>query len=280
MRFALDEDEGGGSVNPNATHVFYRHYDYYPDPDFDFAGGMKIARFSGHDTLYNQFDIILIASAQSSTGDLCGRNDMTQLHLQRNDRDSGANLGGQWPRVSFPRGQWISVETEIKLNTPGLADGEVRVFIDGEQKIAATGLNNVRDASDTLPINSLLIGGWFSNSGNNLDTCINPSPTSSRYIDDVIISDKYVGPEPSVSAGSNCSEQVVVFTTPLAGTTQVEYGPTGSYGSQTSVSSTQVTSHSQTLTGLTPGKAYHYRVKSTWSNGYQYVSPDYTFVAK
>jgi len=96
----------------------------------------------------------------------------------------------------------------------------------------------------------------------------------------VIISDKYVGPEPSVTSGSDCTQQVVTFATPLPGTTQVEYGTTGSYGQQTAVDSSQVTNHNQTLTGLLPGKAYHYRVKSTWSDGYHYVSPDYTFVAK
>ena len=55
--------------------------------------------------------------------------------------------------------------------------------------------------------------------------------------------------------------------------------PTAAYGSLTPLSSTPVLAHSQPLTGLTPGAAYHYRVKSTWSNGYAYVSPDYTFVA-
>jgi hypothetical protein len=278
MTFSRDEDEGGGVINPNATHVFYRHYDYYAS-DFDFAGGMKIARFSGHDSALglNQYDIILVSRAQAINGNYCGRNDMGTMYLQRN---GGSTFGGLFPAVSFPRGQWVAVETEIKLNTPGAADGEVRVYVDGQRKIEATNLNYVRDANDNLPINSLLMGGWFSNGGNNLPDCIHPYAVSKRYIDDVIVSSTYVGPEPTVTRGTSCTDQIVRFTTPVAGTTQVEYGATASYGSQTPVNSSQVTAHEQSLTGLVPGKAYHYRVKSSWSNGYQYVSPDYTFVAK
>jgi hypothetical protein len=282
LAFGKNEDEGGGVVNPNATHVFYRHYDYY-QPDFDFAGGMKIARFSGHNatTGLNQYNSILVTRAQkTAANDYCGTNPMWSMFLQRNDQNNGSTYGGQFPHVSFPRGQWISVETEMKLNTPGGADGEVRVYVDAQTTIEATGLNYVRDADDNLPINSILMGGWFSNSGGNLAGCVNPSPLSRRYIDDVIISNRYIGPEPRVTTGANCTEQVITFTTPLPGTTQVEYGLTASYGSSTALSSTQTTTHRQTLSGLQSGKGYHYRVKSTWSNGYQYVSPDYTFVAK
>jgi len=279
LTFSHESDEGGGLIDPNATHLFYRYYDYYPqNPDFDFAAGMKIARFSGQSGGSNQYDIILVSRAQANaTGDYCNTNPMQSMYIQRNP---GVTFGGLFPAVVFPRGQWISVETEIKLNTPGSSDGEVRVYVDGQPKIEATGLNSVRDADDTMPINSLLMGGWYSNRLNTPSSCWNPSPVSKRYIDDVIVSSRYIGPEPSVTRGTTCTDQVVAFSTPVAGTTQVEYGQTSSYGSQTSVDSTQVTSHSQTLTGLMPGKGYHYRVKSTWSNGYAYVSPDYTFVAK
>ncbi|HEX6273046.1 MAG TPA: hypothetical protein VFZ53_08400, partial [Polyangiaceae bacterium] len=282
LAFGLNEDEGGGTFNPNATHVFYRHYDYYEE-NFDFAGGMKIARFSGHDstTGLNQYNSILVARAQkTATNDYCDTNPMGTMYLQRNDSNNGTTYGGQFPNVSFPRGQWISVETEMKLNTPGGSDGEVRVYVDGQKKIEATGLNYVRDAGDSLPINGVLMGGWYSNVAGNIAGCFNPDPLSRRYIDDVIISNRYVGPEPTVTRGSSCTEQVITFTTPLPGTTQVEYGLTAGYGSSTPVNATQTTAHSQTLSGLLSGKGYHYRVKSTWSNGYQYVSPDYTFVAK
>ena len=278
LTFSQEGNEGGGLINPNATHLFHRYYDYYQASDFDFGAGMKIARYSGHAGGSNQYDIILVSRGEpTAAGDYCFTNSMKSMYIQRNP---GVTFGNLFPNVSFPRGQWISVETEIKLNTPGLSDGEVRVYVDGQPKIEATGLNSVRDADDTMPINSLLMGGWYSNRANTPGTCWNPSPVSKRYIDDVIVSNRYIGPEPSVTRGASCTEQVVAFVTPLAGTTQVEYGPTSNYGFQTTLDSTQVTNHSQTLSGLLPGKGYHYRVKSTWSNGYAYVSPDYTFVAK
>lgn len=59
-------------------------------------------------------------------------------------------------------------------------------------------------------------------------------------------------------------------------TTQVEYGPTTSYGQMTTLNSNLVTSHSQIITGLPALTEYHYRVISTNVNGTD-VSGDYTF---
>jgi hypothetical protein len=190
-------------------------------------------------------------------------------------RNGGANFAF-WPQV-FNRNQWIAVEVELKLNRPGQADGEVRVYVDGVRKVEVTGRSDLRDASSTLPFNSLLVGGWYSNSD---PSCSAPSPNPARrYIDDVIISTAYIGPEPTNARGADATERVIAFPTPVAGTTQIEYGATATYGQSTSLDSAQVTSHSQTLHGLSAGASYHFRVTSTWSNGYRYVSPDYTFVA-
>ncbi len=58
---------------------------------------------------------------------------------------------------------------------------------------------------------------------------------------------------------------------------QVDYGTTVSYGSSTTLNTTLVTSHSQTLSGLTVGTLYHYRVKSKDAAGNAAASGDYTF---
>ncbi|MEK7589011.1 MAG: immunoglobulin-like domain-containing protein, partial [Patescibacteria group bacterium] len=58
---------------------------------------------------------------------------------------------------------------------------------------------------------------------------------------------------------------------------QVEYGPTSSYGSTTSLTLTLVTGHTKTLSGLTPGTLYHYRVKSRDAVGNLAVSGDNIF---
>jgi hypothetical protein len=69
----------------------------------------------------------------------------------------------------------------------------------------------------------------------------------------------------------------ITWTTNEASDTLVEYGATTNYGSASQLNSNMVTSHSATLTGLTGGRLYHYRVKSRDAAGNQGVSGDFTF---
>jgi len=69
----------------------------------------------------------------------------------------------------------------------------------------------------------------------------------------------------------------VVWTTNLASTTQVEYGPTSSYGWSTTLDSALVTAHSAPISGLDPETTYHYRVVSRDSAGNTVRSPDFVF---
>ena len=68
----------------------------------------------------------------------------------------------------------------------------------------------------------------------------------------------------------------ITWNTDQNSDSQVEYGLTSTYGWSTPVDSTQVTSHSVALTGLSPNTLYHYRVKSSNANGSS-TSGDYTF---
>lgn len=63
------------------------------------------------------------------------------------------------------------------------------------------------------------------------------------------------------------------WQTSPASNSRVEYGPTENYGSLTTLDPASVTSHLVTLTGLSPGAEYHFRVKSGGS-----VSGDYRVV--
>lgn len=61
-------------------------------------------------------------------------------------------------------------------------------------------------------------------------------------------------------------------------TGQVNYGPTAGYGSSTTAeSSYNYNHHAQTISGLTQGTTYHYRVRSTNSSAQETVSGDATF---
>ena len=72
---------------------------------------------------------------------------------------------------------------------------------------------------------------------------------------------------PVITAGPQATSitqtgATITWTTDEGADSQVEYGLTTGYGSQTALDTALVTSHSQPITGLTAGTLYHYRVKS------------------
>ena len=69
----------------------------------------------------------------------------------------------------------------------------------------------------------------------------------------------------------------VTWQTNLPATSQVEYGTTIAYGSKTPLDSTMVMSHQQSLSALTSGTLYHYRVHSSDASNNPAVSGDLTF---
>jgi hypothetical protein len=79
-----------------------------------------------------------------------------------------------------------------------------------------------------------------------------------------------------VSSASFETGAYIVWRTDVAGTSQVNYGLTSSYGSSTTVSSSLVTYHAQTITGLTAGTTYHFQVVSVDGSGNSVSSKDYT----
>jgi YVTN family beta-propeller protein len=70
---------------------------------------------------------------------------------------------------------------------------------------------------------------------------------------------------------------IIGYTTNEAADTQIEYGPTTSYGATTALEPAFVTSHTHHLTGLAAGQLYHYRVKSKDAAGNMTTSADFTF---
>lgn len=71
---------------------------------------------------------------------------------------------------------------------------------------------------------------------------------------------------------------VIAWTTDEAATTQVEYALVASEVSATIPDTNLVTSHTVTLSGLTAGTTYSFRVKSKDASGNEAVSQDYTLV--
>lgn len=69
----------------------------------------------------------------------------------------------------------------------------------------------------------------------------------------------------------------IAWTTNENSDTQVEYGLTTSYGQSTTLNASLVTSHSATLSSLSAGSVYHFRVKSKDASSNLTTSADQTF---
>jgi hypothetical protein len=69
----------------------------------------------------------------------------------------------------------------------------------------------------------------------------------------------------------------ITWTTDVASTTQVSYGVTPAYGTQSPLNTALVTSHSVTLAGLTPGTSYNYAATSSIASGASTTSANFTF---
>ncbi len=109
-------------------------------------------------------------------------------------------------------------------------------------------------------------GNLSTYSGASNATTLAPPDTTPPTISNIILS-------AITSSGATIS-----WTTNEAADTQVEYGLTTAYGSNSALNSTLVTSpHSATISGLAPGTSYHYRVKSRDAAGNLSTSLDNVF---
>ena len=83
--------------------------------------------------------------------------------------------------------------------------------------------------------------------------------------------------DPPAAVNITSSSATITWVTTVAASSQVDYGTTSAYGSQTALDTTMVVSHSQTLNGLKASTSYHYRVLSTDVNNNLATSGDLTF---
>lgn len=272
IAFAANEDYGGAYRAVSGRHLFTRFYDYY-ETGFDFAAGMKIHRLSAFNQAAqkNDFDIILQLKADEPGGNNCGLTEAKYIALTYNG--GPVDWGSAEARFSPVRGRWYLVETEVKLNTPGQSDGEVRVWIDGKPIIERKAMNISGPLAS--PINSVLFGGWYSNAAGGRNPCPDPHGPSIRYVDDPAVSTAYVGPVPLAVPGPSAGTRTVSLTLPWAGTLRAEYGPTMAYGSVSEAAESSTGAFSLSLKGLDTNRTYHYRLKGTLANGAAYVSPDH-----
>lgn len=80
----------------------------------------------------------------------------------------------------------------------------------------------------------------------------------------------------SISANASTRSAVITWATDKPTTSEVDYGTTIAYGGVLT-DATYVTSHSMTITGLTPATSYHYQVAGTDQQSNTVTSVDSTF---
>jgi hypothetical protein len=84
-------------------------------------------------------------------------------------------------------------------------------------------------------------------------------------------------PAPSgVAAFVTSTSATIVWTTNEASDSEVEYGPTTAYGSQSMLDFGLITAHVAMLDGLAPSTVYHYRARSRDAAGNLALSDDFT----
>ncbi len=272
VSYLANEDYGGAFRAASGRHLFTRFYDYY-DQGFDFAAGMKIHRLMSFNsaTQKNDFDIILQLKADEPGSNNCGLTDAKWLALSYNG--GPLDWGSVEARFTPQRGRWYLVETEIKLNTPGSSDGEVRVWLDGKLAMEKRAMNLT--GSIASPINSVLFGGWYSNAAAGRNPCPDPVGPSVRYLDDPAISQSYIGPVPTAAPGPAAGTRTLTLALPWPGSLYAEYGSTEAYGSTTEAAQSPSGAHTLVLRGLDTNRTYHYRLRGTFASGTAYMSPDY-----
>src|SRR5438876_1492813 len=97
---------------------------------------------------------------------------------------------------------------------------------------------------------------------------------------DNIVFDNGLGPVISAVQSANVGRNAatITWTTNVAGSSQVDYGPSTSYGSSSVLDASLSTAHTVVLSGLNAATQYHYRVLSADSAGNLSASGDFTFM--
>ncbi|GBE40547.1 exoglucanase B precursor [bacterium BMS3Bbin09] len=163
------------------------------------------------------------------------------------------------------------------------ADGTQLNDLAGYKVYYGTGSGNYSGSVDvgnvlTYQVNNLSSGVAYYFATTAYDTADNESQYSAE------ISRTFSGNDitPPVISGiqtANITDSsiTVSWTTDEASDAKVQYGTTTSYGMNTPVNSSMVTSHSQKISGIAASTLYHYRMISSDAAGNKKVTDDYTF---
>lgn len=156
----------------------------------------------------------------------------------------------------------------------------------------ADGFINTLTANNNIYWNPVLIkgfrangdsdfNGWRSRTGQESKSVFTDPTKASltskqKELLDVCMSQNVAIHSVTASAVTHNSAEIT-WTTSEPANSRVEYGPTQSYGSLSTIDPALVIHHKVLLTGLSPKTTYHFRVISKDQSGNTHVSNDFTF---
>jgi hypothetical protein len=181
------------------------------------------------------------------------------------------------PNITAILATVVGTSVTITWTTDDFSDSQVEYSTDLSYSNSTT-LNATSVTSHSVPLTSLIpsqgyhyrvksrnTAGLLTTSGDNTFTTTGAVDTTPPAIS-------------AISAGTpTTTGATITWTTDDASDSQVDYGPTTSYGTSTTLDSTMATSHSVPITGLTVGTPYHYRVKSRNAASLLTTSADNSF---
>ncbi len=138
---------------------------------------------------------------------------------------------------------------------------------------------NVFTAQKDVPPLHIPVNGGVYRYGTEATTFPTTVYLSSNYWVDVLFLPSTSGATTWISgtqASVNGSAANVTWNTVVPADSQVEYGPTTSYGNTSALGATRGTAHAVALGGLSAGAVYHFRVRSRDSDAVMAVGADQT----
>jgi len=175
--------------------------------------------------------------------------------------------GSSWANA-LSRSRMVS-QSGIGEKTDGISDGgSVEVVLSSSQNISLVQVRDIMRANATA--NAPSVSGAEAESSAGVTTSV-----SNIHLE--VETDTIAPVISNVAAGITTTTATITWTTNENSDSQVEYGTDQTYGQLTTLNPALVTAHSQDLSGLTPGRDYHYRVKSMDAFSNLAVSGDFTF---
>lgn len=170
------------------THFFWRQYIYFKTPEIGldtFIVQRKLLWWSDSTSAgVSQVNYANFITSYTGTG---GTPTPTQIRLHWGGNKIGA-CAPTYPDLNLTTilgwDTWYSLEAEVQLNTSGLSDGILRVWLDGTQTYENTAMTFRGTCADV---------SYFS-IGRQTNRTNSEQIDEYRYYDDVVISDSYIGP--------------------------------------------------------------------------------------